>query len=89
MALRATYNPILFSRIKDEGETIKTQFLTGHRLQLGGHLDLHVERTFTVSSDAYVSRIFGAKTDFQGKEEEGYQAEGNLYIGAAYSLRRW
>jgi hypothetical protein len=85
MALRATYNPILFTRSAD-GDF---QVLTGHRFQVGGHLDMHLERTFIFSSDGYASQIFGAKKDFEGEEDENIQFEGNLYIGTTYHLRRW
>jgi len=88
MAMRATYNPILFTK-KKEGLSTSYQGLTGHRVQFGGHLDMHLERTFIFSSDGYATQIFGAKTDFQGKEDESIQFEGNIYIGTAYDLRRW
>lgn len=88
MAMRATYNPILLTKSTGDGSTT-WKSMTGHRVQLGGHLDMHLERTFIFSSDGYATQIFGAKTDFQGKEDESIQFEGNLYIGTGYDLRRW
>ncbi len=89
MALRATYNPILFTQSKDESGSKNWQTLTGHRVQLGGHLDMHLERTFTFSSDGYATHIFGSKTDFEGDESDSWQLEGNFYLGTTYYLRRW
>lgn len=87
--LRATYNPILLTVSKDASGAKSTGYLTGHRVQLGGHMDLHLERTYTLSSDGYATRIFGAKSDFGGEEDDSFQLEGNLYVGATYYLKRW
>lgn len=88
MAMRFTYNPILLTKSGEAGAA-NWEALTGHRVQVGGHLDMHLERTFVFSSDGYATQIFGAKKDFQGNEDESIQFEGNLFIGTAYGLQRW
>jgi hypothetical protein len=88
-ALRITYNPILFTQIRSSSGEKSTHFLSGHRIQFGGHLDMHLERTLTVAADGAISRILGAKTDFMGREADSWNLQGAFFWGSTYHLKRW
>lgn len=55
-----------------------------HKIELGGHLDTHIDRSFSIGLDGYFSKKFGDVTE----DEKKFELEGNFYLGTNYSLYR-
>ena len=89
VGLRICYQPVLFSQIKTGDGTNSTQILSQHRVELGGHIDLHLERTFGLSSNGFLTRSWAKNADLRSNDTESWKMEGDLYIGSTYYLKRW
>ncbi|MFK7970470.1 MAG: hypothetical protein AB8F95_08890 [Bacteroidia bacterium] len=81
-ALRITYAPVI---VAHRGGS--STFFTDHKLEVGGHLDMHIERSLSIGLDGYFSKQFGSKKSLF-EYDDGIELEGNLYIGLNYSLYR-
>lgn len=84
--LRATY---LLTLLKKSGDA-PAMWVPSFGTELGGHLDLHLERTLGMSLNGFFSRewaigqpmgLTDADTRWTGK--------GDYYFGSTYWLRRW
>lgn len=81
-ALRITYAPVLFAKKGSE-----TSAFADHKIEVGGHLDMHIERSLSIGLDGYVSKTFRGKSSLFNDEDD-IEVGGNLYIGVNYSLYR-
>jgi hypothetical protein len=61
-----------------------TSSFSKHKIELGGHLDTHIDRSFSIGLDGYFSKKFGEVDE----DEKGFELEGNFYLGTNYSLYR-
>ncbi|MEL6253942.1 MAG: hypothetical protein AAFR87_18175 [Bacteroidota bacterium] len=80
---RITYAPVIYV----ENSSGESQFLPIHRLEVGGHLDLHFERTIGLGLNAVTVKEFGESNSIIPKAKD-WQWEGDLYIGTTYRLGR-
>lgn len=65
------------------------ELITRHGVRIGGHLDLHLERTLGLSTNGFFSREWQLKELEYADDDADWQGEGELYLGATYYLRRW
>lgn len=87
VAPRITYAPVIFAQVKTGNETAQTQALVAHRVELGGHLDLHLERTLGLGLNGYVQRGFMPGNSILNRETD-WKWEGDFYMGSTYRLGR-
>ncbi|MEM8887547.1 MAG: hypothetical protein AAGD28_06135 [Bacteroidota bacterium] len=80
---RVTYAPVIYA----ENSSGESQFLPIHRLEVGGHFDLHFERTIGLGINAITAKEFTGSNSFIPKAKD-WQWEGDLYIGTTYRLGR-
>ena len=81
-ALRATYAPVIYAK-----KGSQTQFLAAHRVEAGGHLDLHYERTAGLGLNGFGSRSFILGNSILDADDN-WAVEGDFYFGTTYNLRR-
>ena len=86
-ALRITYAPVIFARVKGGETGAKTQALAAHTLELGGHLDLHLERAMGLGLNGLLYKSFMGKTSILPKVTN-WRGEGDFYLGSTYRLSR-
>lgn len=84
---RATYEAVIASRTWT-AERDDWTALAAHRLELGGHLDLHLDRTFATAINAYATRTWGRDGELLEGEDD-WSPQGDLLLGGAYHLRRF
>lgn len=88
IALRSQYEAVLLAQKWQEGQTEKNHLrFPAHRVELGGHTDLHLERTLGISLDGYFHRTFSKQTDLFPTAGQ-WQPGMNLFMGSIYDLRR-
>ncbi|MDP5170667.1 MAG: hypothetical protein NWR72_10505 [Bacteroidia bacterium] len=82
IGLRLGYEAVIAEK---SGQSWST--LPSHGVRLGGHIDLHLERTLGISSNGFVTKNWA----LGGSEgvDTSLGREGDLYIGSTYFLRRW
>lgn len=81
------YDAVLAERKR--GADADWEGLTRHGVRVGGHLDLHLERTLGISSNGFLRKDWALKDLEYAQESTEVRGEGELYIGATYHLRRW
>ncbi|MEL7530970.1 MAG: hypothetical protein AAFN10_06670 [Bacteroidota bacterium] len=90
IGLRLAYQPILLTRVQQGANPPQWLKLTGHRVELGGHIDGHAEGTLMLSNNGYATRTWFFKEEAAGAtREQNWEIDGDLYIGTTYYLRRW
>lgn len=87
VAPRITYAPVIFAQVKAGNEAAQTQALAAHRVELGGHLDLHLERTLGLGFNGYVQRSFTPANSILNHDTK-WKGEGDFYMGSTYRLGR-
>ena len=80
---RVTYAPVIYA----ENSAGESQFLPIHRLEIGGHFDLHFERTIGLGVNGITAKEFGGSNSIIPTAKD-WQWEGDLYIGTTYRLGR-
>ncbi|MDW3645546.1 MAG: hypothetical protein R8P61_00615 [Bacteroidia bacterium] len=83
---RLTYAPVIYAEHSSEGDT-QSQFLPIHRLEVGGHLDLHFERTIGLGLNAFTAKEFTAANSIFAKQKD-WEWSGDFYLGMTYRLGR-
>lgn len=86
---RLTYKLMLAQRMQLGTEAPTWQGLPAHGVELGGHLDFHIERTLGLATNIYTSRLWALKEDALSEEEKDWELIGNGSIGMTYHLGRW
>ncbi|MEZ4828722.1 MAG: hypothetical protein R3C61_20920 [Bacteroidia bacterium] len=85
--LRITYAPVLWASVKEGGNAPSTQALAAHKLELGGHFDLHSERTLGLSLNGYVVGSFIPQKSILPQQNR-WTGEGDFYWGMTYPRRK-
>ena len=80
---RLTYAPVIYA----ENSAGESQFLPIHRIEVGGHFDLHFERTIGLGVNAITAKEFGGSNSIIPTAKD-WQWEGDLYLGTTYRLGR-
>lgn len=86
-ALRITYAPVIWASVKEGSNTPSSQALADHVLELGGHLDLHSERTLGLGLNGYLTRSFVPKKSILPQDTQ-WRGVGDFYWGMTYRIRR-
>ncbi|MDX2248957.1 MAG: hypothetical protein SF052_19370 [Bacteroidia bacterium] len=86
--LRATYMPVLASKIKIGSATPQWKTLTGHRVEAGGHLDFHYERTVSLVTNGFFTRTWSKDESLFRENSDQWRPNGDLYFGTTYYLKR-
>ncbi|MEO1414779.1 MAG: hypothetical protein AAFW00_05840 [Bacteroidota bacterium] len=82
IGLRGTYLLTLGEWKKKDGETIFESF-SRHGAEVGGHVDLLLERTLGAAGNIFVQREWRLK-DKENAEPSGWNLIGNAYLGSTY-----
>lgn len=89
LGARASYVPTLWQRVTDASSgRAETATLTAHDVELGGHLDVHLQRTLGLSTNVFYTRgwpISGRATD---AEPSLWKLLWDANAGTTYYLRR-
>lgn len=90
IGVRLAYQPILLTRVQQGGESPQWLKFTGHRVEVGGHIDGHAEGTLMLSSNGYATRTWFFKEEAAADpREQSWEIDGDLYVGTTYYLNRW
>ncbi|MEM6347275.1 MAG: hypothetical protein AAF927_25520 [Bacteroidota bacterium] len=90
IGIRLAYQPILLTRVQQSGEAPQWLSMTGHRVELGGHIDGHAEGTLMLANNGYLTRTWFFKEEAAGAaREQSWEIDGDLYVGTTYYLKRW
>ncbi len=81
--LRITYAPVLFASVKG-GDS---QALAAHRLEIGAHMDLHLERSMGLSLNGFLYKSFTPTSSILTKNPN-WRGAGDFYWGSTYLLNR-
>ena len=87
VGLRLTYAPVLLASTKEGTGAATMQALAAHGVELGAHLDLHMERTLGLALNGWMRRNFYPKTSLLERETR-WKPEGDFYMGSTYRLGR-
>lgn len=87
IGFRATYAPVLFASVKGGDNPASQQFLPAHRIELGGHLDVHLERTLGLGLNGFTNRQFTNSSSII-PSDSSWKIEGDFYMGSTYRLGR-
>lgn len=74
---------------KHASEPDNWELISRHSVRIGGHLDLHLERTLGISTNGFFSREWQLKELEYAENDSDWQGEGEFYLGTTYYLRRW
>lgn len=80
---RATYEAVLAERRWTSEGPATWKGLAAHRFELGGHVDVHLDRTISFTGNAFATHELGTG------DAGSWEPEGDVYIGASYYLSRW
>jgi hypothetical protein len=83
VAARITYAPVLLAR----RGTGAFQPLAAHGLELGAHVDLHMERTLGLALNGFLRKDFFTNTSVL-TQDSTWKMEGDFYMGSTYRLGR-
>lgn len=90
LGARVTYNPILLARVEDTSTgQITSQTMAGHKIQVGGHIDVHLKRTFGGSTNVYYEKTFKPVSTVLGQTDDRWTPAWDVNMGTTYYLRRW
>lgn len=86
IGVRLGYAPVIYAKVSG-GSNPGEQFLAAHTVEVGGHLDLHLERTLGMSLNGIFSRNFFPGNTILERNTD-WAGSGELYFGSTYYLRR-
>jgi hypothetical protein len=85
---RLTYQPILAAQV-NKGGASTWKGLPAHRIELGGHLDVHLERTLGLATNVFATRTWATDKEILPAGADAFRVEGDFYMGTTYYLKRW
>lgn len=85
---RLTYLAVLYEQSVGQAGT-NSSTLPYHGVELGGHLDMILERTLGIAVNGYFGRWWKLKSEQIDEESQKWKGNGDLYFGPTYNLRRW
>ncbi|MEZ4830022.1 MAG: hypothetical protein R3C61_27630 [Bacteroidia bacterium] len=86
--LRATYMPVLATKIKAAGQAPEWKTLSGHHVEAGIHLDYHYERTVSLVTNGFFTRTWAKDNALFRPQSDEWKINGDVYFGTTYYLRR-
>ncbi|MEZ4777402.1 MAG: hypothetical protein R3D00_29765 [Bacteroidia bacterium] len=87
-SIRATYMPVLATKIKHANNTPEWKTLTVHRVEAGGHFDFHYERTVSLVTNGFFVRTWSKDETLFREGSNDWKPNGDVYFGTTYYLRR-
>ncbi len=83
--LRLTYLLVILEK---GAQAEALQWLPAFGTELGGHLDLHIQRTLGLATNGFASRYWALGSTELSAAEQKWTIKGDLYFGSTYRLRR-
>ena len=89
ISLRATYEATFVEFSKEDESNVQNWF-PKHGVELGGHFDIHLQRTYSIAINSYTRKDWSLDPATPLEEDDSdWEFQSDFYLGSTYQLERF